>query len=614
MLTNKYFLKPMPCGPTPKNLLARGSFRANLLIVLSLVLPVSCPNGQPYFYEQEDSFYITSPKSGWQYYNDRSLLLSMNTRSNDIVWKSDRDGFLGNGNNIVMVLTTGTHEVSANYRGKEYYVTIAVDEYSYNYLDEKRRLVNKNEIDIALNPGSWFPAFVSLDGTLDLFSLVETAGKKSNAMDSMIGDGRKEVIKDININMPDLATPNKVISHNMARGVAAATKTGDKKTFFVANTRDTLADPHKLEAEILYIGDRFIIWKTGEDTIDPALLNATGAIIQDLIMPRVTQIWGDWADIDGDNRISILFCHTINEERIAVGFFNDSDFYAKNNDKMSEAYNPYSNEMDMIYIALPDKSDSTYSPETIYATIAHEMTHAINYTHKTYRRYINGTKELSQEDVFIDEGWSHLSENLCGFSVSGGNIYFLKKYLEDTKAYSFCKANIYGQYDSPGMRGAMTLFLSWLFWNQGGMEWSHADQRNLIDKGGITFLRKMARLDETGWESIGTAFERPVDSLFMEFVYELNKQNIIDEPPVPISDPYTGQPVEFFVTMKIRNNEDGSVMLIKPTLEQKGKATSLLPWSFCFIEPVILEQAGYVKTIVEKFTGSSFVSFIKGHG
>jgi hypothetical protein len=582
-----------------------------LLFFSSLVLPVSCPNVHTYSPEQEDPFYITSPKAGWNYYNDSVLFLSMNTRSNDIVWESDRDGFLGSGNNITVLLTTGTHGVSAYYRNNKYHVTIAVDEYNYNYLDEKRRVINENEIYIALSPGSWSPALISVGGTLNSFSLIESNGMGFNGMDSIIGGNCEEVIRDINITVPYLSMPDKILLQSRARVAVAERNVGDKKKFFVANTNDTLAEPHELDAEIIYIGDTFTLWKTREGYFDPALLNNTSAVIQDLIIPRVVQIWGDWADIDGDNRISILFCHTINEERIAVGFFNDSDFYARNNDKKTEAYNPYSNEMDMIYVALPDVLDSTYSPETIYATIAHEMTHVINYTHKTYRRYTGGTKELLREDIFIDEGWSHLSENLCGLSVSGGNIYFLKKYLEDMKAYSYCKANVYGQYDSPGMRGAMTLFLSWLFWKQGGMEWNSANKKDLIDKGGITFLRKMARLDETGWESIGTAFEKPVEDLFMEFIYELNRQNSINKLPTPILDPYTGQPVEFFVNMQINNNEDASLMLIKPTIEQKEGATNLLPWSFCFIEPIVLEQTGYVKAIVKKFTGRSFVNFIK---
>jgi hypothetical protein len=584
------------------------------LFTLSLVLLASCPNGQAYPPEPEDPFYITSPKADWHYYNDRSLLLSMNTRSNDIIWESATDGFLGSGNNITVRLSTGTHEVSADYHGKKYHVTVAIDEYMYDYLDTKLRMINANEIDIILSPGKWSPALISLEGTLNSFSLLESAGTDSGGINLRLGRNREEVVRDITIRLPALAMPDRVIPQNRGRVAAAAVRSiGDQKTFFVINTRDTLMEPHELEARIIDMGDKFTIWKTGEDDFDPALLDSTSAAIRDLIIPRVTQIWGDWADIDGDNRISILFCHTINDERATVGFFNDSDFYAKNNDTTSDAYNPYSNEMDMIYVALPDLSDSTYSAETIYATIAHEMTHVVNYTHKTYRRYTTNIKTLIREDVFLDEGWSHLSENLCGFSVSGGNIYFLKKYLEDMQVYSYCQANIYGQSDSSGMRGAMTLFLSWLFWKQGGMEWNRANPRDLIDRGGIAFLRKMVGLDEIGWESIGTAFDKPVDELFMEFIYDLNRQHSIGEPSIPILDPYTGQPVEFLVNMQIANDEDASVMFIKPTSKQKDNLTSLLPWSFCFIEPVILEQTGSVKAMVKDFSGRSFVSFMRGY-
>jgi hypothetical protein len=163
------------------------------------------------------------------------------------------------------------------------------------------------------------------------------------------------------------------------------------------------------------------------------------------------------------------------------------------------------------------------------------------------------------------------------------------------------------------MRGAMTLFLSWLFWKQGGLEWDHTNKLDLVDLGGIAFLKRMVRLDEIGWESIGTAFERPVDELFMEFISALNKQNNIDKPSAPILDPYTGQPVEFFANMQIANNKDNSVIFIKPTPRKKDDPTSLLPWSFCFIEPVISEQTGSVKAMAKKLSGRSFVSFMRGH-
>jgi hypothetical protein len=580
------------------------------LIILIIALLASCPDMQTDMTE-EDLFYIASPKAGWEYYNDRTLFFSMNTRSNNITWESNLDGLLGSGNNINIYLTAGMHGITAHYNAKKYIIFITVTEKTYNNLDEKRRILNESEIEITLSDGRWSPGVITLDGTLNSFTLSGNGSGTMYRMNTGSADRANEILRDIIIRMPETAKPGRVIPQRTARSVSGTRDIGEKKTFFVANTLNTSMEPHELEGEIIYIGERFTVWKTGAADFDTELLKDAIAAIDGLIIPRVTRIWGDWSDIDGDNRIGIVFCHTINDEGIAAGFFNDSDFYARNNDKTSAAYNPYSNEMDMVYAAMPDKGNNTYSPETIYATIAHEITHAINYTYKTYQRYISGAAEVPREDIFIDEGWSHLSENLCGFGISGGNIYFLKKYFEDMATYSYCGANKYGQYDSAGMRGAMTLFLSWLFWKQGGMNWIPDDNIIPVDRGGIAFLRRMARLDSTGWESAGEAFGRPVDELFIEFVYELNRRNVINKPYISVLDPYTGQPVEFFSYMQIRNDIDGSYIIIKPKTESRESLITLLPWSFCFIEPISFNNAGYIKATVKNSTGRAMVSFVR---
>jgi hypothetical protein len=183
--------------------------------------------------------------------------------------------------------------------------------------------------------------------------------------------------------------------------------------------------------------------------------------------------------------------------------------------------------MDIIYIAVPDSSsDSSYSQASIIATIAHEVTHGSTFSEKTWKRHLSGNMDAQREDLFLDEGWSHLTENLCGYGVSGGNVQFLRRYFDDTAAYSFCTANRYGQDDSAGMRGAITLFLSWLFWRQGGMTWDSADPSRLVDTGGIVFLRRMLASTTTGWESIGQAYGESTDTLFQTMLTELHHARV----------------------------------------------------------------------------------------
>ncbi|MDR0878608.1 MAG: hypothetical protein LBN21_11185, partial [Treponema sp.] len=314
-----------------------------------------------------------------------------------------------------------------------------------------------------------------------------------------------------------------------------------------------------------------------------------------------------WADVNHDGKISLLFSQSINTEKKATGFFNSDDLYQRNNDTASEAYNPYSNEADIIYMAVPEEDDnSSYSKDTILATIAHELTHTINYTQKTYNN-----NEMNIEEIFLDEGWSHLSENLCGLGISGGNIYFLEEYFKNMANFSFCTANKLGQYDSAGMRGAMTLFLSYLFWKAGGMEIDSNNMGNVIDRGGIAFLKRMVKLDETGWNSIGTAYGNSlIEELFMEFSYDLNRKRITNEYFDYRTDPYTGEAIEFFTNMKIVSND--TYRVVSPRIILNTEMTTLLPWSISYFTPLTLIENSKLKITSYSVNGSVFFNLLKG--
>jgi hypothetical protein len=93
-----------------------------------------------------------------------------------------------------------------------------------------------------------------------------------------------------------------------------------------------------------------------------------------------------------------------------------------------------------------------------YATVAHELAHLSTFTGKTWSRIRDGQLQAPREELFLEEGWSHLTESLLGFGVSGGNIRFFERFLNNTSMYSFCGPNRLGQNDSAGMRGAISFF------------------------------------------------------------------------------------------------------------------------------------------------------------
>jgi hypothetical protein len=135
------------------------------------------------------------------------------------------------------------------------------------------------------------------------------------------------------------------------------------------------------------------------------------------------------------------------------------------------------------------------------------------------------------------------------------------------------------------MRGAITLFLSWLFWEAGGMSWCNTNPVELIDLGGIAFLQRMVRLQETGWDSIGIAFGQPTNILFNELLAEINRYRISGCDYVYRTDPFTNEAVDFFVNMGIFYFSGiDSVNIDFPVSSAAFENITLLPWSFAFYD------------------------------
>lgn len=200
-----------------------------------------------------------------------------------------------------------------------------------------------------------------------------------------------------------------------------------------------------------------------------------------------------------------------------MGFFNSADFFTRNVDKSSSHYNPFSNECDIIYAAIPESLDEgTFSASAITATLIHEITHAINFTNKTYNKLLLGKSELVEE-IFLNEGLSHLSESLCGYGVSGGNNRFVNYYLNNMAYFSFAGNDYLGRTDSAGCRGATCLFLYWLF------------------------LQSVVASESTGWNSIGEYFKKDTDFLFKEFCAELFNKGTAALFDQKLRDPTTGE-------------------------------------------------------------------------
>ena len=273
-----------------------------------------------------------------------------------------------------------------------------------------------------------------------------------------------------------------------------------------------------------------------------------------------------------------MFTPTINEEHVAVGFFNPDDFYKRDN------FSPFSNEMDILYIAVPEVNNFSYSAKCICATIVHELTHAINYNIKTYSRFLTSVDNLPKEEIFLDEALSHLSESLCGYGISGGNVNILFHYLNNLEKYSVCKSDYLGNADSNGRRGASTMFLSWLFWKKGGISWNCNNPLEIIDEGGITFIQNLVASNGVGWENIGKIYGKNTDILYVQMIEELNSQRELQKPS--ILDPYSNEPVCVYPDFQTYVSKDFNKewTLSIPLIDIESDI-SLVPYSFVLFSP-----------------------------
>ena len=593
------------------------SIKHYFIVVLVLNITLSCKQEIQYRDKPVD-FAITSPKQGWTYYDDTKIMFAINKNTNDITWSSNISGHLGKGNHFAAYLPEGAHIITAEVKNVKKVSSVLIFPYA---LSDRSILINYSPIEIMLKKGKYNSFLYTNEGTIKNFifgkEITFPINNNSQSNDN-ITKNVNQLSRCIHLPVPKAYRYTKDVKRQIMAFDEDNFNDNDTisettRSFFVVNTVQQLGAPHIIDAVLLYQSSNLSIWFPSHCSIESVIFWSFIRTAETIILPRLELLLGKHADIDGDGRIAILFSETINNENLATGFFNPVDFFARNNNALSDMYNPWSNEMDIIYLAVPnDDYASPFSLQNITATLAHELAHACTFTVKTWNHAFNDNANINREELFLDEGWSHLAENLTGLGISGGNIKFLNRFLENTPAYSFCGANIFGQNDSVGMRGAITLFLSWLFWKSGGISWNENNPVNLIDLGGIAFLQKMLEIPETGWESIGKAYGQPVNILFKEMLDEINHHIKTNNVYNYTIDPVTNEAVDFFVNMGKINvpNSNEIITIGLPNTFAIDTEKSLLSWSCIFFNQFNYESDVLLTLISGNRNGNIFFSYI----
>jgi hypothetical protein len=154
---------------------------------------------------------------------------------------------------------------------------------------------------------------------------------------------------------------------------------------------------------------------------------SVGVTFDTLVNPLDTTAYGAPTDIDGNGRIILFYTRAVNEltpansQGIVEGFFNPRDLFpvtAPDSNACSE-----SNFAEMFYLIVPDPNGTINNNVRTKAEVqqltigvtAHEYQHLIN---AARRIYVN-TSAVSFEEVWLNEGLSHIAEELLYYRVTG---------------------------------------------------------------------------------------------------------------------------------------------------------------------------------------------------
>jgi hypothetical protein len=196
------------------------------------------------------------------------------------------------------------------------------------------------------------------------------------------------------------------------------------------NSSSTCSSPKIRTGRVVAITNGAIVVA---DTANPANGFTTedyqyfGAGFDTLVYPVDTLSFGAPTDKDGNQRVILFFTRAVNEltppgqSFYIGGFFFNRDLFPKTTTGAVQGCEA-SNFAEMFYLLVPDPNGVVnqnarsveFVREVMLGTLAHELQHLIN---SSRHLYINSSNTF--EEVFLDEGLSHIAEELAFFRASG---------------------------------------------------------------------------------------------------------------------------------------------------------------------------------------------------
>ncbi len=295
------------------------------------------------------------------------------------------------------------------------------------------------------------------------------------------------------------------------------TELGDSFEFEVYNGTRYVA----IEAEAVEVTDELVIWKdlsteNPYGDLDEDMLADIVANMEEIVLPRERQLFGEESDVDGDGKLWVLLTYTVNQYG-AQAYVTDCDI------GVTDGCYGYGHGHEIVYMAYVDPADTRATANGVTETIAHELAHLVYAYHKVLLNDLTGL----DENVYVTEGTSALAQDLTGYN--NGNQYVWAAALDLSSTYGsedysvqavslndiFRGSSYYDQARDGALRGGAYLFLRYLFEQQGGME--VAGDGGFADLGGIAWVQAFFGVPETGVDAVQATTGADFDTLALDF-------------------------------------------------------------------------------------------------
>jgi hypothetical protein len=242
-----------------------------------------------------------------------------------------------------------------------------------------------------------------------------------------------------------------------------AASVGDTKVFRVLNSLSSMSSYARVTGKVRCVTSRIVMYVDTEvESVNPDdLTDSDVRVLCDNFDSQVAleRSWfGSESDVNSDGKVAALLTPQVNRlgamgGGIITGFFLAADLFERTGS------NQVSNEMEIVYVLVPDSGGSygVVIPKAfgidnlLTAVLPHELQHVISYNQHVFEG------EGSPEASWLNEGLSHLVEDLVGYGQE--NYSRVSIFLNNTTSYQLVASG------SPdlGERGASYLFIRFLY-------------------------------------------------------------------------------------------------------------------------------------------------------